>query len=318
MSTQRRFGSVSTETSDAYEEKQEKQAKAGTGVVQLPDGLQFYRFPKETKFVRIDVIPFVAATANGDQPLPRYNYHVHRIPGEGFTQLICPQQQLGQPCPICEYTRTLDWNNPQDQEIRKSLRPQKRQLYAIIPLDGDDQTKGKLWVLDTSEYGFGRILDEKIKNRDMRDPQENKWNLYADLLEGWSLKLNLGEQSFGGAQSYTCVTSIDIKPRAQQYDESWYDKVPDLTQCVQVLPYDEIKQRWRPQAQAASAPTVSSVAATSFDPTAGYSPMVQTAPATQATVQQAPSIANATAAAQFANTGVSSVYDATKDADAVF
>ena len=273
----RRYGVVTSELTGEFETQQRKLVQAGSSTVVLPDGINYFRLPKEKNFVKVDVLPFVAATENGPQPLARYNYHIHRNVGNGFASVICPQAQKGSPCPVCEYLRGLNWNDPEDQIVLRKYRAQRRQLYAVVPADSE---KDDIFVFDTSEYGFGRILDEKLKNRDLTDPQESGWDKYADLLEGWSLKLNLCEQSFGGPQMYTAVSSIDFKPRTRQYSEDWYDKVPDLSQCIVMLGYDEIKAKFDAREENQSAAPKKEQAP--YDPTDGYNPMVSPAASTVA------------------------------------
>ena len=152
-------------------------------------------------------------------------------------------------------------------------------------LDAPDEFKDKIMVFDTSEYGFGRMLDEKIQKRDISDPQEKHWDRYADLLEGVSMKLNIGELSAGGQRTYTGVTSIEFKERTKQYSEDLYDQVPDLMQCLNILDYDVIKERFtgKPivpfdQAQEAEEDVSSSSSYSSFDPTSGFNPIVRSTP----------------------------------------
>lgn len=278
MVDQRRFGTLTFDAMHQFENKQRQQAQAGMNTLVLPEGFTFFRLPKEKDFVKIDIIPFVAVTENGPQPLARYNYHIHRNIGPGFVSVVCPQNQKGLPCPVCDYVRKLNWNDPADMELRKKYRPQTRQLYAVVQVDGPPETKDKIMIFDTSEYGFGRLLDEKITKRDVTDKQEAGWDKYADLLEGWTLKLNLCEQSFGGPQTYTAVSSIDFKARSQQYSEEWYDKVPDLSSCVVLLDYDAIKEKFEGQSaeptQGENQDAQAAQAVASYDPTAGYNPMV--------------------------------------------
>lgn len=273
MATQRKYAVVSAEETAQQEEKQ-KQA-ANPGCVQLPDGFKFFRLPKDVKFIHVDIIPFLMETANGLQPLPRYNFYIHRMGKEGgYQMLICPQQQYGKPCPICEYTRTLDWNNQEEQKIRQSLRVQERQLYLVIPHEGDADTKGKIFVFDTPRFGLGKLIDEKINARDKTDPNEAAWGNYADLLEGWRLKLNLGDVQLG-AGSYWTVTSIDFKPRSQQYSEDMYDKVPDLSKCLNPMEYEDICKVWKsPKSQSQQNAATVAAATESFDIESGHSPMV--------------------------------------------
>lgn len=276
----RRFAVVTSDETGEYESKQRQQARAGTSTIVVPEEFPFFRLPKDKDFIRVDILPFLAETANGQTPLARFNYYIHRNVGPSLASVICPQSQKGLPCPVCEYLRGLNWSEPNDKEILRALRVQQRQLYAMQVLDGEPDTKDKIFIFDTSEFGFGHILDEKINKRDVADAQEVNWNRYADLLEGWSLKLNLGERSIGNGTFYTAVTSIDFKPRTKQYSEDWYDKVPDLTKCPVLLDYDSIMKKFKARPAESSESDFSDshepVTSTtgSYDMTSGYNPLV--------------------------------------------
>lgn len=278
MST-RRFGVFSADRAMEYEDKQRQVTRGGGYPIIPPEGIQFYKFPTDKDFVRLDILPFVVKTVNADVLASRYEYQLHRHIGPSDGTIVCPRLRK-QRCPICDYIQTLKWgggDTPEDQ-TRKALKAQDRQLYAVIPLDGADDVRGKLHILDVSKWGFGRMLDDKIVKRDMSDPQEIGWDKYADLLEGYSLKLTLAELPMAG-RSYRGVTSIDFKTRLQQYDESWYDRVPDLSECCHYLEYEEIQKMFGAADDVSAAAQVTPIAkpAESFDLTEGYNPLVTSA-----------------------------------------
>ena len=281
MSTQRRYGVVTSEIQHAFEDRQKKEAVSSQTTVTLPDGFTFFRFPTDRNFVKIDILPFVAHTENGEQPLTRYNYYIHRNIGVDGGSVICPQKQKGLRCPVCEYLHGLSWTDPGDKELRRKYREQKRQLYCVRWVDGPADVRDKVLVLDISEYGFGRILEDKINKRDVTDPAEASWDKYADFEEGLTLKLNLAEQSFGGSQTYTAVSSVEFKPRTQQYTDDWYDRTTDLTKCINMMDYESIKERFE-GASSSHSPISEDVVdgsgasnTSSFDIAGGYNPIVR-------------------------------------------
>ena len=283
MTTQRRFGVVTTD--DLYKYEEQQAAAIGTRPITLPAGIQFYQLPKDTgatPFIKVDILPFVTDTANGKISIPRANYFVHNNIDGNRTNVICPHLHKGLPCPICEYGNAISW--PEN----KVFRPQNRQLYAIVLPDSTEPEK--IWVMEFAQWTFGRVLDEKIKSCDPKDPTEMKWREFADLENGWSVKVNLKPGAFNG-NAYTDVSSVDFKPRLKQYTEDMYDKVPDLMSVFNILSYEEIKKRFRPSAmmKKEDSPAVSTATAVqhaihhangSFDPTSGYNPMVQPAGST--------------------------------------
>lgn len=241
----RRFDVMSHDSTQQYESEQRKKQNTAQNAIVLPEGIGFFKLPKETAFVKIDILPFVTTINGHEQPLPRLSYAVHKCNlDEGFRQFICPREYDGDDCPICSawqsYRRTMDWNDPDCLANERKLKPQMRQLYAVRWLDAPEEEQDKILIFDTSAFGFGKLLDSKISGRDTSDPDEAKWDQYADLLEGYNLKLTLTEGTFNG-NSYVQVSAIDLKPRKVQYDESWYDKVPDLTTLIKRASLSELE-----------------------------------------------------------------------------
>lgn len=272
MSNARRFGTVTYESMTEHEAAQKPRANSS---LILPENCTWLKLPKDKNFIKIDVLPFITHDSNGETVLARFNYWIHRNVGPGFQSFICPTKQNGEPCPICDYIRKYDWNNPSEQTIIRKYKAQQRQLYAVRWIDAPEaEDRNKIFIFDVSEFGFGRIIDEKIKGRDTTDPYEAVWTNYADLLEGLTLKVNLCEKTWSG-NTYPAVSSVDFKTRQEKYDESWYDKVPDLAKMPVIVSYAEMREKFHPD----EAPTVASAVASAvnaYDPTAGYNPMVDT------------------------------------------
>lgn len=274
--TVRRFGLVNVEKTYEVEAQQRQQIQTASATIVLPDGISFYRFPKDTPFVRLDILPFVTKTEVGEQVLCRYPYFAHRDIGPNHATVVCPQQSKGLSCPICDYLHGLSWTNPEDKALRNQYRARERQLYAVIPLDGPDDVRGKLHILDVAQFGFGRFIDDKIAKRDLLDPSEANWVHYADLLEGFTLKISLEERKMGSGVSYIAAASIDFKGRQRQYTEDWYDKVPDLSKLPVLHSYEEIDKIFHgtPNTGAPGAPAAPPTAEQNFDITGGYNPLV--------------------------------------------
>ena len=242
-SEHRRFGILSSDAQKEYEEKQKTKSSVYQPTIVLPDGFSFFKLPTDRDYARIDILPFVAKTEHGEVALGYYNYQVHRNIGPNNATIVCPGTRPGKSCPVCEYLRTLNWNDPEDEQTIRKYRIQKRQLYAVIWLDNPDQeTKHQIQIFDTSVFGFGDIVQAKLRSRDLSDPDEAGWDNYFDLLDGFSIKLSITDKNYGKGSSstYRAVSSIEFKPRIEQYTEDYYDKVPDLTKCLHIMDYNTI------------------------------------------------------------------------------
>ena len=243
----RRFDVLSYDSTQQYEAEQKKKNNPGKSAFKLPSGVEWFKLPDETPFVRIDVLPFVTTINGKETLLPRLPYAVHRLGlPSGYRQFICPREYEGEDCPICSLCRsmrnTMDWNDYEQKELYKKIVVKLRQLYAIRWIDAPSDQQDKIWILDAATFGFGKLLDRKISGRDTSDPDEAKWDRFADLYEGYHLKLTLTPSVWKGI-SYTQVSSIDLKPRkVQYYDDSWYDKIPDLRTIPQKADPEDLQK----------------------------------------------------------------------------
>jgi hypothetical protein len=217
-------------------------ASRGIGAVQLPEGVQFYKF-KESGTVRLDVIPYRTSKPQRhpdavDDVWYEVTYFIHRNVGQNNLTVICPKSTFGKPCPICEYRNTLDRSDEHDLKIIKDLMPKERQLFNVVVLDANTKIESpKIYVLDQPRYEFGRVIDELVKNADEDDEH---YQYYVDLKIGSTLKLTINEKNAGDFK-YFGVSSIEIKPRKYKYDESVLEHTVDLDATLQITPYDELK-----------------------------------------------------------------------------
>ena len=242
----KRFDPLSYDSTQAYEAEQKKKLNNAKSAFKLPPGVEWFKLPEETSFIRVDILPFVTTVNGKETLLPRLPYATHRLSlASGYRQFICPREYEGEDCPICAFCRGLYNVMKQDrekEELYKKISVKLRQLYAIRWLDAPSDEQDKIWILDQATYGFGKLLDNKISGRDTSDPDEAKWDRFADLYEGYHLKLSLAPGIWQG-NSFVQITGIDLKPRkTQYYDDSWYDKIPDLRTIPQKADPEELQK----------------------------------------------------------------------------
>jgi hypothetical protein len=215
-------------------------ASRGIGAVQLPDGIQFYKF-KEAGTVRIDIVPYKLTKPH----LHSYavegtwyerTYFVHKNVGIDKATVICPKGTFSKPCPICEYKSTLDYSDPEDLKKIKELNAQERQLFNIILPSESKGNEHKIYVLDQPRFGFGRLIDDMIQKAD----EDDDYQYYVDLKNGLTLKLNI-EEKHTDTFKFFGVSTIEFKQRKYTYDESLLDLTVDLDTVLQITPYETIK-----------------------------------------------------------------------------
>jgi len=203
----------------------------------LPEGVNLFRL-KDDKPLRLDILPYRVGKGNpwADEGQLHYErtYFVHRGIGAEQNTYPCLRKTLGKKCPVCEYRAKLSNNPDADEDLIKSLAPSERQIFNVI--DTRDRDKGvQIW--DMAWWLFGKALDTRIRNGDEEDEYEN----FYELENGFTLKLGIEEHHFAGRSFYS-VESIDFKSRKEDYDEDILEEVYNLDEIIKITPYDELKK----------------------------------------------------------------------------
>ena len=142
--------------------------------------------------------------------------------------------KLGEKCPICEFRSKLAKDPDADEDQIRALAPKERQLFNVI--DVNDRDKG-VQLFEISYHLFGKTLDREIKNSDEDDKYEN----FAELKDGFTLKLGL-EEGHAGKASWFEVVSVNFKERKEDYDEDILEKTTCLDDILIIKGYDELKE----------------------------------------------------------------------------
>jgi hypothetical protein len=207
--------------------------------LRLPDKVTLFK-PKAGVML-LDIIPYIVGKGNpwaepGNLHYER-TYYSHRGIGANQDSYLCARMSSKQRCPVCEHRLALLKSADGDEEkeaAAKDLSPKQRQLFNVINLKEPD--KGvQLW--DISYHLFGRLLDLRIRDSD----EDDGWEKFFFLEDGFTLKVGFGEKSFAG-NSFVEAETIDFKPRKEQYD----DEILEDTHCLDKLlvqePYDDLKK----------------------------------------------------------------------------
>ncbi|GAI40862.1 unnamed protein product, partial [marine sediment metagenome] len=121
-----------------------------------------------------------------------------------------------------------------DEDLIKDLAPKERQLFNVI--DTKDRKSGvQIWEI--SYHLFGKPLDRAIKNSD----EDDNYEKFAELNDGFSLKLGL-EEGHAGKASWFEVVSINFKTRKEDYDEDILEGTTCLDDILIIKDYDELKE----------------------------------------------------------------------------
>lgn len=210
------------------------------GYLNLPRDLQVLSLEPNTK-VSFDIIPYVVKDENHldrddefDIAIPgnlwyKKPFRTHRFVGidRKNNVVVCPTT-VRKRCPICEYRQKRIKEGASKEEIN-SLKYSLRNLYLVY-------YEQKICLLDIAEYLFQEALSKEIKD----NPE---YASFADLKEGYTLKLRIDSKSIGGGKPFAEVGRIDFIER--KYDLSKLINVkelPSLDDLLIIYDYDTLNK----------------------------------------------------------------------------
>jgi hypothetical protein len=150
---------------------------------------------------------------------------------DGKGVAICRLRTFKEPCPVCEYLATLDWNKDEEKAIKQAMKPKERQLFNVY--DITDSGKG-VQVWDVSYHLFGKQLDAELKNADAEDCVDH---FDSKGMDGKSLKLAFTAGSMGKHEFYT-ASSINFKNRTVDHSST---ATHNLDLMIGHPSYDDVK-----------------------------------------------------------------------------
>lgn len=243
MATRRKKGSVFSGkvAANAHEQKTKG---SSYGYLSLPKGVNIFTPPTSGK-IHLDIIPYLVTDEKhmdrndkSEVALPgelwyKKPYMVHRGVGPNNDSFVC-LGTLGKPCPICEFRAKRKMEGADEEEI-KALKPSKRNLYVVVPIDVKDYEE-KPHIFDISQYLFQDKLNNELEENQDAD-------IFPDLDEGLTLRIRFTEESFG-KNKYGEVSRIDFLDRQTQYGEDFLDQVPNLDEVLTILSYKELQAKF--------------------------------------------------------------------------
>jgi hypothetical protein len=219
-----------------------KQERSFESTVKLPEGVSLFKLDKVGVF-RLDFMPYVVGKNNprakpGMEHFER-EYDAHRVPTADGQRLFCCRMKCwGKRCAVCDFLRMN--GGTADQALVKSLRTTTRHLWVVNDKPGD--RKNPLKVFDTNHYnrglGFGEMLADAITS-------VTDYANFADLSEGYTIQLNVKEQTFPGGK-FNAAVRMDFLPRKYQYPESLLDAAPCLDDLLVDPGYDAVAKLLNP------------------------------------------------------------------------
>lgn len=121
----------------------------------------------------VDLIPYVASANHPNKKIKAGElvytvaYYVHKRVGANNLMFICPGQNFGEPCPICEERKRLSEEYGFDDDRVKALKPSLQSLYNVVVYDNEEEEKKGIQVWMVPHFFVERkLLDISKKPRD--------------------------------------------------------------------------------------------------------------------------------------------------------
>ena len=227
--------------------QRQKRSGASYGYLNLPKGVNVFSPKPGSKNVLLDFLPYIVSDPkhpdkdekNGialvDSLWYKRPFLTHRNIGADNDAVVC-LNSVKKPCPICEHMAKMKVKEDVDKDDIKALKPSKRNLYVIVPLNSKDH-EVKPHVFDISQYLFQELLNEELEDNE-------DYEVFPDIEEGLTLKLRFDSTTIAASKPFAEAGRIDFLERDETYDESILDEVPDLDTLLNILSYDELNNKF--------------------------------------------------------------------------
>jgi len=212
------------------EEARKRQGGGGTGTLKLPEGAKFFNLKEAVdahNIVEIDIIPF---PINETEIVATKTIFQHRNVGPEKKAFLCPKTKaMNARCPICEQAAIDKDDTSKSPEEANALKYQIRTLFNVIDCNNRD---AGIQIWEVSNGNFAKQLDAEIKiNEEFED--------YADVEDGYTLKVRFANKSFSGTK-YLEADRIDFIERDKPYSDGITDEAFNLDSIPVVLSYDQL------------------------------------------------------------------------------
>jgi len=218
-------------------EKREKAQQGGPRVVNLPEGVGFFK-PESDDPKRLDILEYeVTQKGNpyakpGETYFERTYFRHGNLGPEGKGMCVCLKKTYGEACPVCEYLKTVNWDDEAEKDVAKQMNAKERQLFNVY-----DVAEGETKVWEVSYHIFGKQLDGELANADEEDEVDSFYSIKQDV--GKTLKVAFTEKKIGKTVYYE-ASSINFKKRATDHADEG-TAVYDLDAMISHPSYDDVK-----------------------------------------------------------------------------
>ena len=210
----------------------------------LPPGTSIWT-PKDGDHF-IDIIPFVVGN---QMPLDRQTGEVTAKPGEidylvdvdvhtrlgsNSVDFICPKQNFGQKCPICQYLRN---EGSGDEAAWKKYRTTRRTFYLVWVHDTPEEEAKGIQIWNVAHF----FMENKLQPLATL-PRGGGYKMYSHPVEGSNIAFTIKKKGMGNIE----YLGHALYDRERPIPKSILEKTFALDEVIKMHPtYDEIQEVFR-------------------------------------------------------------------------
>ena len=200
----------------------------------LPDGVGTWEPDKKGEYM-IDVLPYeITGDNHPDEVVAgvvwfKHPFKVHHDFGSENKSVICPGT-IGKKCPVCEEITRLNKDYDENEDLIKSLRPQRYVALNIV----DPEDSDRVAIFSMPIWKFYDCLEKELAESD-----DDVANFFDVDESGKTLKVRFSEESFAG-HKYLSASKIEFIERDEMDEDEVFDKVVSLDEMF-VMRIEELE-----------------------------------------------------------------------------
>lgn len=216
----------------------------------IPEDIEFFKCG-EGQHV-IDILPFILSDeypnvnqARNMGPGPgdivyMLDLYTHTNIGPNAATFVCPFDNWGEPCPICQYLLQCRKENKRlSKEEFNELRTKRRNIFLIWSHDTPKEEAKGPQIFEVAHYFMGEPIEEIAKKPSVGGKKDGGFILFEDINEGksvcWTRK--------GAGKDNTKYIGHKLVDREQPIPDEILDKIFSLDKAVNLKPsYEEIEK----------------------------------------------------------------------------
>ena len=199
------------------------------GAVKLPQGIEYFSWPKQAGNVELNILPFMY---KGEAKFFLHT-RVHELPNLSDPnamshRYVCPRM-LGKKCPVCDYKDSIDGEGVEYDAIKAYVPKQRTFMLVQQIVNGVPENKVRLLECATTQQGNSAFPQKLMSMAVMMANGSGPVQFASVQGEQWTVVVNVVENPpfRKGGKPWFGPSTVMFKPRAQEISDEILNAIPD-------------------------------------------------------------------------------------------